>query len=185
MELDLVPPDELRGKYVQAIREYKPDILVSEDCMYLAETHPDHRVVARLANEAVTFANLPLLYPEQLKSGLEPHFTPEKYFYTEDIEAANHIVDISLTFEDKMAALLEHESQVKFLVEDIFRQAKMAGIDLKVVLGDAVNDHRSAMDTAMRLKAVEVGSKVGFKMGEAFRITRFHPVIENMLNKGS
>ncbi len=180
-ELDCIQPAELRKQYVHLIREYKPDIFMTEDYLYTKETHPDHRVVARVAGEAVNFANLPLLYPEQIQEGLEPHFTPEKFYYTEDLEVANHIVDINDTFEDKMAALFEHKSQMVFLVEDILRQAKVAGVDLKTAVGEAVDDPNIAMRLAMQLQAVEVGSRAGVEMGEAFRRTRFHPLIEGLL----
>jgi LmbE family N-acetylglucosaminyl deacetylase len=173
LELDRIEPYELRERYVRLIREYKPDILMTEDYMYTAETHPDHRIVARLACEAVTFANLPLLYPEHLKEGMELHFTPEKYYYTEDLAVANHIVDISETFD--------HKSQMIFLVEDILRQAQVAGLDLKATVGEALDDPNSAMWLAMQMKAVEVGAKVGYELGEAFRKTRFHPLIEGLL----
>ena len=182
LELDRIEPYELRERYVRLIREYKPDVLMTEDYLYTAETHPDHRIVARLASEAVTFANLPLLYPEHLKEGLDIHFTPDKYYYTEDLDAANHIVDISDTFDDKMAALCEHKSQMKFLVEDILRQAQVAGLDLKAMLGDTLDDPNSAMRLAMQMKAVEVGAKAGYGMGEAFRTMRFHPLIEGLLS---
>jgi LmbE family N-acetylglucosaminyl deacetylase len=181
LELDRVPPYELREKYVKLIRENKPDILMTEDYLYAAETHPDHRIVARVAAEAVTFANFPLLYPDQIKNGLEPHFTPEKYYYTEDLETANKIVDIGATFEDKMAALYEHKSQMKFLVEDILQQAQSAGVNLKEVVGDAMDDPNSAMRLAMQARAAEVGAKVGIALGEAFRVTRFHPLIEALI----
>jgi N,N'-diacetylchitobiose non-reducing end deacetylase len=181
LELDRVPPHELREKYIRLIREYKPDLLMTEDYLYAAETHPDHRFVARIAAEAVTFANLPLVYPDQVQEGLAPHFTPEKYFYTEDLAAANLIVDISDTFEDKLAALYEHASQMKFLVEDIIRQAQVAGVDLHVMAGDALDDPRSAMHLAMQARAVEIGTKTGVALGEAFRVTRFHPLVESLL----
>lgn len=181
LELDRVPPHELREKYIRLIREYQPDVFMTEDYLYVADTHPDHRFVARVAAEAVTFANLPLLYPDQLKEGLEPHFTPEKYFYTEDLDAANLIVDISSTFEDKMAALYEHASQMKFLVEDIIRQAQVAGVDLHAMAGDALDDPRDAMRLAMQARAAEIGAKTGVALGEAFRVTRFHPFVEALL----
>jgi LmbE family N-acetylglucosaminyl deacetylase len=181
LEVDRVPPHELREKYIHLIREYKPDLFMTEDYLYVAETHPDHRFVARVAAEAVTFANLPLLYHDQLKEGLEPHFTPEKYYYTEDLNTANLIVDISDTFEDKMAALYEHASQMKFLVEDILRQAQVAGVDLHAMAGDNLDDPRSAMHLAMQARAVEIGAKTGVALGEAFRVARFHPFIEALL----
>ncbi|MBN2677722.1 MAG: PIG-L family deacetylase [Anaerolineaceae bacterium] len=181
LELDRVPVHELREKYVRSIREYKPDILIAEDYLYAEETHPDHRIVARVASEAVTFANLPLLHPEHIRDGLSPHFTPEKYFYTEDLEAANYFVDISDTFEEKMAALCEHKSQIIFLVEDILHQAKAAGVDLKAATGELLNDPKEAMRLAMQMKAGEVGAKAGYAMGEAFRRARFHPLIEGLI----
>jgi LmbE family N-acetylglucosaminyl deacetylase len=183
LELDRIEPHELREKYVRLIREYKPDILVTEDYLYTAETHPDHRIVARLVSEAVTFANLPLLYPEHMKDGVKPHFTTEKFYYTEDLDNANHIVDISDTFEDKMAALCEHKSQMAFLVEDILRQAEVAGVDLKATVGEVIDDPNSAMRLAMQMKAVEVGARKGFGMGEAFRRTRFHPLVEGLMTE--
>jgi len=181
-ELDRLQPTELREKYVHLIREYKPDILITEDYLYSAELHPDHRIVARVAAESVTFASLPLLYPKHLEEGLAAHFTPEKYYYTEDLAAANKIVDISETFENKMAALFEHKSQIIFLVEDILRQAQVAGLNLKDTVGDALNDPNTAVRLAMQMQAIEVGEKGGVPMGEAFRVTRFHPLIESLLS---
>ncbi|MGB8253553.1 MAG: PIG-L deacetylase family protein [Anaerolineaceae bacterium] len=180
-ELDRLQPTELREKYVHLIREYKPDIFITEDYLYAAELHPDHCMVARIAGEAVNFAYLPLLYPEHLQEELEPHFTPVKLFYTEDLEAANYIEDISDTFDNKMAALCEHKSQVKFLVEDIQRQAQLAGVDLKAAAGESLDDPETALRLAMQLQATKVGAKAGFDLGEAFRQTRFHPLIEDLL----
>lgn len=180
-ELDRLPQWELREIYVRLIREYRPDILLTEDYLYAEELHPDHRVVARMAAEAVTFASLPLLYPKHIQEGLTAHFTPEKYFYTEDLGAANKIIDITDTFDNKMAALSEHKSQMIFLVEDIFRQANVAGLDLKSIMGDTLEDPNTAIRLAMQMQAVKVGQQGNVPMGEAFRVIRFHPLIEGLL----
>ena len=80
-----------------------------------------------------------------------------------------------------MAALCEHKSQMIFLVEDIVRQARVAGVDLKAAAGETLADPNTAMRFAMQLIAVEVGARAGFDKGEAFRRTRFHPLIESLL----
>jgi hypothetical protein len=66
-------------------------------------------------------------------------------------------------------------------VEDILRQAKLADVDLKTAAGEDLDDPNTAMRLAMQLKAVEVGARAGFDMGEAFRRTRFQPLIEGLL----
>ncbi len=184
LELDLLPPGVLREQFVRLIRQYKPDIVIAEDPLYLAEVHPDHRAVARAASDAVNFAHLPLFHPEHLDEGLEPHFVVEKYFYTPDPAGANKIVDITDTMERKIAAMAEHRSQVRFLVEEVVRQARLAGLDLQAVLGPMVEDPAAAMAWALRSEAAQIGQKAGFAYGEAFRYVRFHPVVETLLGSG-
>lgn len=181
LELDLLPPGVLREQFVRLIRQYKPDIVIAEDPLYLAEVHPDHRTVARAASDAVNFCHLPLFHPEHLEEGLEPHFVVEKYFYTPDPAGANKIVDITETIEKKIAAMAEHRSQVRFLVDEVLRQAQIAGLDLRAVLGPMVEDPAMAMAWALRSEAAQIGQRAGFAYGEAFRYVRFHPVIETLL----
>ena len=179
-ELDKIPAGQLREQFIHLIRQHKPDVIVAEDAFAGGETHPDHRMVAWAASDAIHYATLPLLHPEHLEQGLAPHFVVEKYFFSDNPESANKIVDISETFERKMAALAEHKSQVKFLVEDIFNQARLAEIDLAGFLGEAVSDHMMALTWAMQTQAAEIGQKAGFTYGESFRYMRFHPFVENI-----
>ncbi|MGQ9467130.1 MAG: PIG-L deacetylase family protein [Anaerolineae bacterium] len=182
LEVGLLPPGALREQFVRLIRRYKPDIVIAEDPLYIAEVHPDHRAVARAASEAVNFCHLPLFHPEHLGEGLEPHFVVEKYFYTPDPAGANKIVDITDTIEKKLAAVAEHKSQVRFLVEDVMRQAQLAGLDLKATWGPLAEDPWMAMAWALRSEAAQIGQRAGFAYGEAFRYVRFHPIVESLLD---
>jgi len=181
LEVDRLPPGVLREQFIRAIRQHRPDVLIAQDPFTPYEVHPDHRAVAWAASEAVNFASLPLVHPEHLRDGLEPHFVVEKYFYTERVDSANKIVDISDTMGKKMAALAEHRSQVTFLVEDVLRQARMSGLDLRAMLGDALDDPVTALAWAMEAQAAEAGRQIGVQFGEPFRYVRFHPVVETLL----
>lgn len=68
-----------------------------------------------------------------------------------------------------------------FLVEDVFRQARLAGVDVRAILGEAANDPLTSMTWAMESQAAEVGSRIGVKFGEAFRYERLHPLVEALL----
>ena len=179
--LDLLPPGTLREQFARAIRTHRPDVVIAEDAFSSYETHPDHRAVAWAASDAIGFASLPLFHPEHRAEGLEPHFVLEKYFYGHDAAGTNRVVDISETMEVKLAALAEHKSQVAFMVEDVLRQARMAGLDIPAIVGDKASDPMALMGWALQSQAAEVGRPAGFAFGEAFRYARFAAVVESLL----
>lgn len=176
-ELEKTPIWELRSTFIGLIRQHKPDIAIAEDIHALLDIHPDHRMVAQAAYDALQYSALPLICPEFTS----PHFVAEKYFSTQDSARINKVVDISAYFGKKIAAMAEHKTQVKFLVDDIFNQAHYAGIDLSAVLGEMANDHLSALTFAMQSEALEIGQKAGVAMGEGFHYVRFNPLIEAIL----
>ena len=181
-ELDKLPAGQLREQFIHHIRQQQPDVVFTEDAFANGEVHHDHRAVAWAASDAINYATLPLLHPEHLTQGLDPHFVVEKYFFSDDLGDANKVVDISETFERKIAALTEHKSQIKFLVEGILNEARLAGVDLAGLLGAAASNHLMAFTWAMQTQAAGVGLKAGFTYGEAFRYVRFHPFVENILS---
>ncbi len=181
LELDMLPAGILREQFIRLIRQVRPDIVFTNDPLDRSEAHPDHRAVARAATEAVHFSTLPLAHPEHRAMDLEPHFVVEKYYFGNDPQVANKIVDISGALDLKIAALAAHASQMVFLVEDIVRQAKLAGIDLMAMTG-ASGDPATAVRWAMETQAAEIGQKAGFRFGEAFRYERFHPLVESLLS---
>lgn len=180
-ELDQAAPGELREKLVRLVRTLKPDIVITIDPFASNEAHPDHRALAWAASDAVNHSGLPLVYPDHIANGLQPHFVSEKYFYSDDFSIHNKIVDITPYMDKKLSAMKAHESQVAFLVEDIFRQAEIAGIDMQSMLGQATNDPFQALSYALVLQAEQIGKKAGVKFAESYRYARFHVFIEDIL----
>ncbi|PJH75324.1 MAG: PIG-L family deacetylase [Anaerolineae bacterium CG_4_9_14_0_8_um_filter_58_9] len=181
MGLDALPPGFLREQFVRLIRQYKPDVVITEDPFAPDEVHPDHRAVAWAASDAISYASLPLVHPEHLAEGLQPHFVLEKYFYAENPSGANKIVDVTDTMEKKLAALAEHKTQMTFLFEDVVRQARLAALNLEAMLGEAIQDPLAAISWALKAQAASIGQRTGVQFGEAFRYARFHPFIESLV----
>jgi LmbE family N-acetylglucosaminyl deacetylase len=183
-ELDQLEPGRLREQFVRAVRERRPDVLFTFDPFAPFEDHPDHRAVAFAALEAIDFASYPLCYPEQLAEGLEPHMVAEKYFFAKNPAHANKAVDISETLQTKIAAFLEHKSQVVFLVEEVVRQAVVAGVDVSgLVPGGEVEGEGAALAIAWAIQeqARAGGAAAGLEFAERFRYTRFLPMVEALL----
>lgn len=180
MGLDRLPPGVLREQFIRLIRQLQPDIVITEDPSAGFEVHPDHRAVAWAASDAVNYSQLPLMHPEHLAEGLQPHFVTEKYFYTDQSDGST-VIDISQTMDKKLAALAEHKSQVKFLVEGILLEARQAGIDPKAFAGDILSDPMNAIAWAMQIQASQVGQRINVQFGEAFRYARFHPLVEGSM----
>ena len=180
-ELDRLPPGKLREVYVRLIREQCPAVVITEDPFWLGETHPDHRAVAWAAMEAINYAFLPRLHPEHLEQGLQPHFVTEKYYYSEEPSRFNKFVDISATFNTKVAAMAAHTSQVEFLVEGVLREAHRAGLDLKTALGEIADDKLALLRVGMQMTAAGLAASQDFELAEAFHYQRFNPIVENFL----
>ncbi len=180
-ELDRLPPGKLREVFIRLIREFTPDVVITEDPYWQGENHPDHRAVALAAMEAINYAFLPRLHPEHLEQGLQPHFVPEKYFYSEEPSRFNKFVDITATFEKKVAAMSAHASQVEFLVEGILREARLAGLDLNAAFGELADDKPALLRMGMQLTAAGLAASQDFELAEAFHYQRFDPVVENFL----
>lgn len=181
MELDTLRPGVLREQFTRAIRRYRPDIIFAHDPYALFEPHPDHRAVAWAAYEAANCSRLPLVYPQHLAEGLEPHFARDKYFFGSGLQGANKIVDTTGFIERKIAALAEHRSQVVSLVEGIMRQADMAGLDAHEVVGAAASSPLDLLALGLRAQDAAVGRKIGVAYAEEFRWVRYHGLVEAAL----
>ncbi|GAP10668.1 uncharacterized proteins, LmbE homologs [Bellilinea caldifistulae] len=105
-----------RGKVVAVIREVKPDVVVTSDPTNFFHredriNHPDHRIAGQIVCEAVYPASgNPLYYPELLEKGLSPHEIKELWLTL--TAQPNMMIDVTETWELKIAALRQHRSQI-------------------------------------------------------------------------
>ena len=104
-----------RKHLVRLIRTYRPGIVMTVDPYRRYIYHRDHRITGRVVLDAVfPYARDHMAYPDLLEEGLEPHKVREVWlWYSEEV---NCRVDITGTFDLKLAALRCHESQVQEFV---------------------------------------------------------------------
>lgn len=108
---------ETRKAAARAIRKYRPDILVSCDPTNIYPSdiyinHPDHRAAGQIVVDAVfPAAGNPFFFPELIsEEGLQPH-QPKEVWLSVTMNP-NVALDVTDTWECKIAALHEHFSQV-------------------------------------------------------------------------
>lgn len=106
---------ELRRDVSRVIRTYRPDRVVTQsperDWDRLFAGHPDHLAAGEAVARAVyPDARNPFAHPELLEEGLEPHTVRQLWLMA--FPAPNVVVDITATFDRKVAALRRHRSQV-------------------------------------------------------------------------
>jgi LmbE family N-acetylglucosaminyl deacetylase len=112
----LEPSLALRRDVTRVIRRHRPDAVVCGDPTvrfygnrYL--NHPDHRVAADVALDAVfPSAGTRFIFPELLDEGLAPHEVPRVFVH--GAERSDTFIDIRETLDVKLAALREHRSQL-------------------------------------------------------------------------
>ena len=181
-ELDTLPAGVLREKFIRAIRQLKPDVVVAEDPYAPFEPHPDHRVVAWAATEAINFARLPLFHPEHLAEGLTLHLVVEKYFYANVPTLTNKCIDISEASAAQGGCVGRAQEP-----DDVpgGRGDARGGGGRPGPAGDV---RRSGPTTrprclawAMQVEAAKVGQQFGVPYGEVYRFERFTPLIESVL----
>jgi LmbE family N-acetylglucosaminyl deacetylase len=103
--------DKFRKALVRVIRLYQPYAVVTSDPYRKYMWHRDHRIAGQVTLDAVfPYARDHLSYPELLDEGLEPHKVREMWFWASD--DINYRLDITDTFDIKLAALGCHKSQV-------------------------------------------------------------------------
>ena len=112
----------LRRALARVVRCHRPEIVITTNFRdtwdgAVVLNQADHRATGWAVLDAVRDAGNRWVFPELLAEGLEPHITPEIYIY--GAREADVWVDISDTIDTKVAALLEHRSQVGDEVERI------------------------------------------------------------------
>lgn len=105
---------EFRKHIVKMIRTYRPHTVITLDPYRRYLWHRDHRIVGQVVMDAVfPFARDHMAYPDLLAEGLEPHKVTTLLFF--GAEEINYYSDIATTFDQKLAALRCHNSQVSEL----------------------------------------------------------------------
>jgi len=136
----LVVSIALRRDITRVIRRVRPDRMVvpspERDLRNVYGSHPDHQATGEAALCAIyPDARNPYAHPELIaEEGLEAHTVPEVWV-TSPNDRADHYVDISDTFDRKIAALRAQASQTTHMtgLEERMRswgalQAKAAGL---------------------------------------------------------
>jgi LmbE family N-acetylglucosaminyl deacetylase len=134
---EVVCDDALRGDVVRAIRELRPELVLTHDPTTLWRRfgsrtfmgHTDHRAMGQAVLDAIyPRAGNPNFFPEQLVRGVEPWEPHHLWLF--DTAAPDARAAIDATLERKLAALARHESQSRSaggLVEAARRMATSDG----------------------------------------------------------
>lgn len=131
----------LRRDLARQIRLFRPNALFVHDPWRPYLLHPDHRAVGMAAIDAVSAARDPLNFPEQLADGVTAWRVSDIYLFAAG--QPDTFVDVSDTFEIKIAALRKHAGQ-------------MAGMP--------------GMEERLRELATEHGKRIGARYAEAFKL---------------
>jgi len=97
-----------REQVARVIRELKPEVVFGHDPWRRYRLHPDHRHAGLLAVEGIVAARDPHFYPAQ---GI-PHWRPTMLLLWE-ADVVDHVEDVTEFVDAKLAALLEHRSQLR------------------------------------------------------------------------
>jgi LmbE family N-acetylglucosaminyl deacetylase len=109
---------DVRHDIVKAIRQVKPDVVITWDpsVLYSAKwqfiNHPDHRAAGQAALDAVfPLARDHMSFPDLLKQGYEPHKTATVLLM--NFNTQNYYVDISDLLDLKIRARAAHTTQLE------------------------------------------------------------------------
>ncbi|HVF73836.1 MAG TPA: PIG-L family deacetylase [Acidimicrobiales bacterium] len=128
------------------IRKLRPDVVLGHDPWKRYRLHPDHRNAGFLACDGIVAARDPHFFPEQEQA---PHRPTTLLLWEAD--EPDHVEDISTSFDAKVAALLEHRSQLVTTMH----------------IDDP--DHAEPFRRRMEERAAEHGELAGLARGEAFK----------------
>lgn len=144
----LAAQSELVAALTLFIRRIRPERLLCWDPWRRYELHPDHRAAGFATLDAVLAAGNPHYFPEQLAGELKAYQVPEVCLF--GAEEPDTWVDVTATFEQKMAAIECHTSQVenvRELAQQMSRCAREYGEQSDATYAEAFTVLRPFCDT--------------------------------------
>jgi LmbE family N-acetylglucosaminyl deacetylase len=141
-----------RAEVAYWIRRVRPDVVLGHDPWRRYRLHPDHRHAGFLLTDGVVAARDPHFFPDQDV----PHHRPSTILLWEADEP-DHVEAASGYAETKLAALLEHRSQLRSTM----------GINDPANTAEA-----EAFRTRVLTRLADHGALAGIPQGEAFRAIR-------------
>jgi LmbE family N-acetylglucosaminyl deacetylase len=140
-----------RWQVCAAIRSIRPDVVIGHDPWKRYRLHPDHRNAGFLVTDGIVAARDPLFFPEQ---AISPHRPSTLLLFEAD--EPDHVEDVSTSVDTKIAALLEHRSQLRTTMD-------ISATD------EARDTEIAAFSERIRERLASTGSAAGFAAGEAFK----------------
>ncbi len=118
-DLGLEDTSEFRKEIVRLILTYRPEIVSTRcPCNSRYVSNRDHRICGRAVMDAVwPYAMATNFYPDLLEEGLKIHKVKEMLLWNP--EQPNYRLDITDTYDKKVAALRCHESQIQDWADDL------------------------------------------------------------------
>lgn len=120
------PSLDLRRDIARVVRIETPDLVITQSPERIWESiyasHPDHLATGEATMRAVyPDARNPRAFPQLLDEGHQPHTVPEVWV---GLRQPDLVVDITDTFDQKLAALRAHRSQTEQMddLEDRLRE---------------------------------------------------------------
>ena len=143
-----------RWQVADAIRRFRPDVVLAHDPWKRYRLHPDHRNAGFLATDGLVAARDPLFFPEL---GAPPHRPTTLLLFEAD--EADHAEDVAGSFEEKLAALLAHESQLESTMHITAHGADDASLSRQ----------RDAFAASVRERLARQGAPFGLELAETFK----------------
>jgi LmbE family N-acetylglucosaminyl deacetylase len=166
--MDDVARTEIRARLIFLFRLLRVDTVFSYDPWGHYEENPDHYMTAQAVEAACWMAGGHLDMPEHFAAGLKPHSVSEKYYFARGPQQVNCVVDISPTFETKLACLRACQTMMTHMIKDLnttLAERKMHLPALAAADGSAINEYtKVALETRDRA----TGRRFGLDYAEAF-----------------
>jgi LmbE family N-acetylglucosaminyl deacetylase len=143
-----------RLQIASCIRKLKPDVVLGHDPWKRYRLHPDHRNAGFLLTDGIVAARDPLFFPEL---GDPPHRPRTLLLFEAD--EPDHLEDVSSVLDAKLAALLQHASQLHSTM----------GISKPGAAGDEEDPEVKEFKQRVIDRLAEAGREAGFAAAEAFK----------------